>query len=278
MNRMAAPTASPSPPAEAALTAPSVRRLTPGVFQEVVLHLVRREIDATHRMTLLGWAWPVARQLAQLAALVFIFGSVIDQGIPHFPVFVFSGLIAWTWFSTGVGTATTVLLDDRHLVFQPRLPAAVLPIVSIVVPLVDVLLALPILLVMAALETGVEWTIVVTPLLVVLQLALMAGIAWLVSSVSVFFRDVPNLVAVVLQILFYMTPVFYGLRTVPHEYQWVLELNPMTTLVEAYRAALLGAPWPSAGHFLYVSILAIVLCIGGYLTFRRLSRNFADNL
>jgi lipopolysaccharide transport system permease protein len=278
MNRMAAPTASPSPPAEAALIAPNVRRLTPGVFQEVVLHLVRREIDATHRMTLLGWAWPVARQLAQLAALVFIFGSVIDQGIPHFPVFVFSGLIAWTWFSTGIGTATTVLLDDRHLVFQPRLPSAVLPIVSIVVPLVDVLLALPILLVMAALETGVEWTIVVTPLLVVLQLALMAGTAWLVSSVSVFFRDVPNLVAVVLQILFYMTPVFYGLRTVPDEYQWVLELNPMTTLVEAYRAALLGAPWPSVGHFLYVAILAIVMCIGGYLTFRRLSRNFADNL
>jgi lipopolysaccharide transport system permease protein len=278
MNRMAAPTASPSPPAEAALIAPSVRRLTPGVFQEVVLHLVRREIDATHRMTLLGWAWPVARQLAQLAALVFIFGSVIDQGIPHFPVFVFSGLIAWTWFSTGVGTATTVLLDDRHLVFQPRLPAAVLPIVSIVVPLVDVLLALPILLVMAALETGVEWTIVVTPLLVVLQLALMAGIAWLVSSVSVFFRDVPNLVQVVLQILFYMTPVFYGLRTVPDQYQSILELNPMTTLVEAYRAALLGAPWPSVGHFIYVALLAIVLCIGGYITFARLSRNFADNL
>ena len=118
------------------------------------------------------------------------------------------------------------MLDERHLVFQPRLPTAVLPIVSIVVPLVDVLLALPILLVMAALETGVEWTLVVTPLLVVLQLALMAGIAWLVSSVSVFFRDVPNLVAVVLQILFYMTPVFYGLRTVPDEYQWVLEAQP----------------------------------------------------
>jgi lipopolysaccharide transport system permease protein len=281
MSQMTARTASPAPlPAaeEPRLTEPGARRLTPGVFQEVVLHLVRREIDATHRMTLLGWAWPVARQLAQLAALVFIFGSVIDQGIPHFPVFVFSGLIAWTWFSTGLGTATTVLLDDRHLVFQPRLPTAVLPIVSIVVPLVDVLLALPILLVMAALETGVEWTIVVTPLLVVLQLALMAGISWLVSSVSVFFRDVPNLVQVVLQILFYMTPVFYGLRTVPHEYQWVLQLNPMTTLVEAYRAALLGAPWPSVGHFIYVAVLAIVMCIGGYLTFRRLSRNFADNL
>jgi lipopolysaccharide transport system permease protein len=278
MNRMAARTASPSPPAEAALTAPSTRRLTPGVFQEVVLHLVRREIDATHRMTLLGWAWPVVRQVAQLAALVFIFGSVLDLNIDHFPVFVFSGLIAWTWFSTGLGTAATVLLDERHLVFQPRLPRAVLPIVSIVVPLVDVVLALPVLLVMVAFETGLEWTLFAVPAIMLLQLALMSGIAWLISSVSVFFRDVPNLTQVVLQIMFYMTPIFYGLRTVPPEYHGVLEANPMTTLVEAYRAALLGEPWPDAGRFLYVGAMAAVLCAVGYTVFRRLSRNFADAL
>src|SRR4051812_33147000 len=151
--------ASTSPSRTDGLAVPGERRLTPGVFQEVVLHLVRREIDATHRMTVLGWAWPVARQLAQLAALVFIFGSVLKLGIPHFPVFVFSGLIAWTWFSTGIGTAATVLLDDRHLVFQARLPRAVLPMVSVVVPLVDVVLALPVLLLLAVLERGLEWTI-----------------------------------------------------------------------------------------------------------------------
>jgi lipopolysaccharide transport system permease protein len=278
---MTARTASPAPVPSApdtTLTSPGSRRLNPAVFQEVVLHLVRREIDATHRMTVLGWAWPVARQLAQLAALVFIFGSVLDLGIPHFPVFVFSGLIAWTWFSTGIGTAATVLLDERHLVFQPRLPSAVLPIVAIVVPLVDVVLALPFLVILAVLERGLEWTAVLTPLLVLLQLLLMAGIAWLVSSVSVFFRDVPNLTQVVLQILFYLTPVFYGLRSVPDEYEPILHANPMSTMVEAYRAALLGDPWPTAGRFLYVIALSVALCAIGYLTFRRLSRNFADNL
>lgn len=278
MNRMAARSASPTRPTAGPLNAPGSRHLSPGVFQEVVLHLVKREIDATHRMTVLGWAWPVARQLAQLAALVFLFGSVLDLGIPHFPVFVFSGLIAWSWFSTGIGTAATVLLDERHLVFQPRLPRAVLPIVSVVVPLVDVVLALPILLLLAVLEKGLEWTVVLTPLLVVLQLVLMAGIAWLVSSVTVFFRDVPNLTQVALQILFYMTPVFYGLHKVPEEYQGILEANPMTTLVEGYRAALLGDPWPSAGHFAYVIALAVVLSVVGFLTFQRLSRNFADAL
>ena len=107
---------------------------------------------------------------------------------------------------------------------------------------------------------------------------LMTGIAWLVSSVSVFFRDVPNLTQVVLQILFYMTPVFYGLRTVPDEYEPILHANPMSTMVEAFRAALLGDPWPSVGQFAYVIVLSVVLCVVGYLTFNRLSRNFADNL
>jgi lipopolysaccharide transport system permease protein len=229
-------------------------------------------------MTVLGWAWPVARQLAQLGALVFIFGSVIDLNIEHFPVFVFSGLIAWTWFSTGIANATTSLLDQRHLVFQPRFPRAVLPVVAVSVPLVDVVLALPVLLALVLFERGLEWTTLLVPLLVVLQLVLMAGISWIVSSASVFFRDVPNLVAVLLQITFYLTPVFYGLRTVPEKYTGLLEANPMTTIVEGYRAALLGEPWPGALRFAYVAGLGLVLCIAGYLLFSRLSRRFVDSL
>jgi lipopolysaccharide transport system permease protein len=280
MGSMASPTAgSPAPPtATDELTPPDARALTPAIFREVVVHLVRREIAAAHRMTVLGWAWPVAKQLAQLGALVFIFGSVLDLGIPHFPVFVFAGLIAWTWFSTGLSDASTILLDDRHLVFQPRFPRAVLPIVAIAVPLVDVLLALPVLLVLAAFEVGVEWTIVLVPLLVLLQLALMAGIAWLIAAGAVFFRDIPNLTAVVLQIMFYMTPVFYGIRTVPEKYHNLLELNPMATMVGAYRAAILGDAWPSAGHFVYVAVLSAVFCVVGYTVFRRLSMKFADSL
>src|SRR5579872_7043252 len=109
----------------------------------------RRQLDATHRMTVLGWAWPLVRLLIQLATLVFIFGSAIHLGVPHYTLYVFSGLLAWTWFSTGIGAATTAILDQRHLVAQPRFPSAVLPIVALAVPLVDVAMALPILLVLA---------------------------------------------------------------------------------------------------------------------------------
>jgi lipopolysaccharide transport system permease protein len=270
--------ASTSPSRTDGLAVPGERRLGPAVFQEVVVHLVRREIASTHRMTVLGWAWPVARQLAQLAALVFIFGSVIDLNIQHFPVFVFSGLVAWTWFSTGISNATVSLLDQRHLVFQPRFPRPVLPVVAVAVPLVDVVLALPVLLGLALFEHGLEWTVLAVPLLVVLQLVLMVGLSWIVSSASVFFRDVPNLVAVALQITFYLTPVFYGLRTVPAKYTAILYANPMTTIVEGWRAALLGEPWPGPLRFLYVAGLGVVLCVAGYLLFNRLSRRFVDSL
>lgn len=269
------------PPAAApadGLVAPGTHVSGVRPFVELVTHLVRRNIDSSHRLTLLGWAWPLARQLAQLAALVFIFGSVLDLGIEHFPVFVFSGLVAWSWFSGGVTAATSSLLDQRHLIFQPRFPRLVLPIVAVSVPLVDVLLALPVLIVLAAFELGIEWTIVLLPLLVALQLALMSGLAWLLAAASVFSRDVPNLVAVALQILFYMTPVFYSLRAVPDQYASILSLNPMTVLVEGWRAALLGDPWPSVGRFAYVLGLSVALCVVGCAVFRRLSRRFVDAL
>lgn len=273
--------APPVPPVTAradGLTAPGEPTLRPAVFRELVVHLVRREIDAQHRMTVLGWLWPLARQLAQLAALVFIFGSVLDLDIDNFPVFVFSGLVAWSWFSSGVAGATTSLLDQRHLVHQPRFPRAVLPVVALAVPLVDVLLALPVLLVLVLFEHGLDATIAAVPLLVLLQLVLMVGIGWLTSAASVFFRDVPNLVAVALQILFYMTPVFYGLRNVPEKYTGVLEANPMTTIVEGYRAALLGEAWPDPARFAYVAVLGIVLSGVGYVVFSRLSKRFVDSL
>jgi lipopolysaccharide transport system permease protein len=242
------------------------------------VHLVKREIDATHRMTVLGWAWPLVRQLIQLAVLVFIFGSVLDLGIEDFPVFVFSGLIAWTWFAVGVSGATNSLLSERHLLYQPRLPPPVLPIVAVAVPLVDVVMALPVLAIMLATENGIPATALLMPVLVIAQFVLMAGIAWLTAAGSVFFRDVPNLVAVGLNVLFYLTPVFYGLKAIPQKYEWVLKLNPMATIVTAYRAILLGQPYPGPLTIAYTLGLSVVLLGLGYFAFTRSQDRFVDSL
>src|SRR4051794_7417457 len=182
-----------APRREPVLRPAGARPLRPRAFAALVVHLTLRELKSSHHLTLLGWGWPVARQLAQLAVLVFLFGKVFDLNIQNYPVFVFIGLMAWTWFSGAVGAAATSVLTQRHLVMQPRLPSSVLPIVAVAVPLVDVLFALPVLVLMLALSTGLSWGLLACPLLLVLQFVLVAGLAWVVAGVSVFFRDVPNL-------------------------------------------------------------------------------------
>jgi lipopolysaccharide transport system permease protein len=247
-------------------------------LRHLTLHLAKRELDVTHRMTALGWAWPLVRQLALLAVLVFVFSNVLDLGIENYATFVFTGLIAWSWFAAGVTAATSSLVGQRHLLFQGGFPAAVLPIVALTVPLLDVLLALPVLLVLVATAQGLPWTIALLPLLIVLQFVLMAGIAWMTASASVFFRDVPNLVGVALLLLFYLTPVFYGLRDLPGRFERLLRLNPLTTIVEAYRAALLGDPAPGAAHLAAVAGVSVLVAVVGFVLFNRVQHRFVDYL
>ena len=129
-----------------------------GHFYELVVHLARRELTSQHRFTLLGWAWPLVRQLAQLAVLVFVFSALLDLGIDNYPVFVFSGLIAFAGSPAGVQRATGSLIAQRHLVFQPGFPVGVLPLVAVAVPLIDVLIALPVLVVMLIATGALAWT------------------------------------------------------------------------------------------------------------------------
>jgi lipopolysaccharide transport system permease protein len=247
-------------------------------FLALVRDLTARELAATHRFTLLGWGWPVARQLAQLAVLVFIFSTVFDLGVENFAVFVFCGLIAWSWFSSGILAASSSLLAQRHLVFQPRLPNVVIPVVAVTVPVVDVVFALPVLVVMLVASTGLRIEILLCPALLMIQYVLMLGIAWLCASISVFFRDVPNLVSVAMTILFYLTPVFYGLRSVPDEYEWVLQLNPMTTIIEGLRSLTLDQAGPAPEAVLVVAVVSAAVAALGFAVFQRLESRFVDVL
>ena len=247
-------------------------------LRDLTLHLAKRELDVTHRMTVLGWAWPLVRQLALLGVLVFVFSNVVDLGIDNYATFVFTGLITWSWFATGISAGTSSLVGQRHLLFQGRFPSAVLPIVALTVPLLDVLLALPVLLVLVATSDGIPWTIVLLPLLIVLQFVLMAGLAWVTSAASVFFRDVPNLVGVALLLLFYLTPVFYGLRDLPERFERLLRLNPLTTIVEAYRAVLLGDPAPGAARVAAVVGVSLLVAVAGFVAFNRVEHRFVDYL
>jgi lipopolysaccharide transport system permease protein len=243
-----------------------------------VAHLAAREVASLHRFTLLGWAWPLVRQLAQLGVLVIAFSRVLHLGVPHYAPFVFSGLIAWNWFSTGVVNGTSSLLDRRHLVFQPRFPVLALPLVAVAVPLIDLLLALPVLVIMLVADTGLHWSLLFLPVLVAIQLTLMAGLAWFLAAATIYFRDVRHIATVGVTMLFYFTPVFYDLHRLPGRFHSLLRINPMTTIVDGYHQIVLSGRLPAAGWLAAVALLSVVVAAAGLSFFTRVSPGFVDEL
>jgi ABC-type polysaccharide/polyol phosphate export permease len=253
-------------------------RLTTRQFRELVLHLAGHQLARTHRFTLLGWAWPLARQLAQWGVLVLVFSSVLDLGIKDYPVFVLTGLIMWTWFFSGIASASGSLIDSPHLLFVARFPATVLPVVAVAVAFMDVLIAMPLLVVLLVAKGDLSWTFAFLPVLIAIQFVLMCGLAWLAAALTVFLRDVQNVVLVGLLMLFYVTPVFYDVERIGHRFRDALRVNPLTTLFESYRSVLLDGDLPHPGRLGAVAAVSVVVAIGGWYLFRRLEGRFVDEL
>jgi lipopolysaccharide transport system permease protein len=242
------------------------------------LHLARREVRRQHADTLLGWFWPLARQLLQWVVLVAAFHVVLDLGIEHYPVFIFVGLVQWFWFSTALANATGSIHQARHFLLQPRFPVLVLPVAAVVAPAFDALAAVPIMLLMVELGPGLQAT---TPLLLVVfaaQLVLVWGAGWLLAPIGVFLRDLPHVVAAGLLTLFYLTPVFYPLDRAPESIRSWLELNPIGALIEQQRRVLIDgrAPdWLVLGAVVAGGL--VLAALGAWLT-RRTRPYFLEQL
>lgn len=244
----------------------------------LVAHLVRREIASKNRFSMIGAAWPLLRQLAQLGVLVVAFSAVVDLDIPDYPAFVFCGLIGWSWFLIGVAAASGSVRERANLAMRPGFPSLVLPVVAATVPFVDVLFALPVLALLLAITGELHATALLFLPLLALQGVLMVGLGWVFGSIAVFLRDVPNLVNVATLMLFYVTPVFFEVSRVPEQYQWIIRLNPMAVILEADRAVLLGTDFPPVASFLGVVAFSVAVFGAGFALFQRLAPDFADEL
>jgi lipopolysaccharide transport system permease protein len=244
----------------------------------LVFHLVLRELQSEHRFTLLGWLWPLVRQLAQLVVLVFLFSKVFKTGIKDFPLYVFSGLLLWTWFSSGISAATASVLSQRHLLFTPRFPAPVVPLSAMSSPLVDTLMAMPVLLAMIFATNDAHWTLLLVPVVLAVLYLLIAGVSLITAALNVYYRDVYNIVVVGLLMMFYLTPVFYGLRQVPPRFLPLLHANPMTAIVNSMRAVALTGTLPTLRDAGIAVGSAVVLFTVGWLLFARMAPDFVDEL
>jgi ABC-type polysaccharide/polyol phosphate export systems, permease component len=248
-------------------------------MRDLLRELIARDIKLRYRGSLLGIAWTLLNPLAELLVLLFVFGSVFRVNIPNFGAYLFTGLLVYGWFQNSLNLATGAIVGNRELVRRPGVPPAILPIVTVASNLVHFLLSLPVLFGLLILN-GIHVTsaVLALPLLIAIEFVFIAGLAYPVATIHVWFRDTQHVLRVALQLLFYLTPIFYEASSVPPVLQPFYRLNPMAPMVDAYRAVLIEGRWPAPASVLSLTAVAFAALLIGAAWFRRASYRFADEL
>ena len=254
-------------------------------YRGLIQSLVARELKARYRGSVLGFVWSFVNPLLLLSIYSFVFTTIMRNDVAAetkpFAVFLFCGLLPWTWFSASLTEATSSLISGGNLIKKVLFPAEVLPIVSVLANMVHFVLGLVILAAFMILfrhypdPGGLPWFLVV----VAIQLVFTLGLAFALSALTVHFRDVRDLLTNALTLWFFATPIIYPyFQENVRKYKLLFDLNPFTHLAISYQEILFYAGGPF-GHWKWLLALgaaSVVLFLAGYWLFDRLRDSFAE--
>lgn len=247
-------------------------------YRELLWVLTMRDIKVRYKQTVLGAAWAIIRPVLTMLIFSVVFGQLAkmpSDGFPY-PVFVYAGLLPWTFFAASIGASGQSLVGSAHLVSKVYFPRLIIPLSSVGAGLVDLLISTAILLLMM-LWYGVGWSVnlLAAPLLLLAVVFTALGVGTLLSALTVAYRDFTHVTPFLVQIWMYVTPVVFPVSLVPERWQWLMYLNPMTGLVEGFRSAFLGKPFDLTGLGISFAIAAAFFIIG-VAYFEKVERRFAD--
>ncbi len=248
-------------------------------LRDLLRELVARDMKLRYKGSVMGIAWSLLNPLAQLVVFGFVFRFVLPLNIPDYTAFLFSGLLVWSWFQTSLFASTTAIVDGRSLIKRPGFPAAILPVVTVMSNLIHFLLALPVLLLFLLLtHVQIHSTILLLPVIIVLQFILTLSLSYFLATFHVTFRDTQHLIGVILLLFFYLTPIFYDASIVPERFLVYYKLNPMFHIIDAYRAILIRGELPALLPMVGLTAVSLILLLIGYRTFLNAGYTFVEEL
>jgi ABC-type polysaccharide/polyol phosphate export permease len=246
---------------------------------------VRRDIRGRYVTSVMGLSWAIIQPLALLLLYTFVFSYLLrlrfgaSGSTGDFAMYLFCGMLPWLAFAEGVTRSTHVVLEHAHLIKKVVFPSEILPAYVVVSALVMEAVGLAVFLLVRLVATReLGWTLLLLPIVVLLQFLLTVGLGWLLACLNVFLRDVGQLLGLGMTLWMFLTPIFYPPEMIPDRVRWLLAANPMYHLVQAYRDLLIEQRLPHPGGIGMLTLAALAAFVIGHWAFRRSKPAFVDVL
>ena len=249
-------------------------------YREFLFTNVKKDIRGKYKASFLGVLWSFINPLLQVVVYAIVFPYIMRVQTPNYLIFLICGIIPWTWFVNSLSGGTTTITANAGLIKKVYFPREILPISVVTSGLINFLISCIIILLFTIFGgVGISWHIVFLPLVVVVQYIISLALMFLLGAFNVFVKDVEYMVAFLLNLFFYATPILYSVDMFSgSKLIWIFKLNPMAHFVNAYRDIFLNHKVPNINNLLIILGIGLVLLVICYNVFKRLERKFAEEV
>ena len=248
-------------------------------YRELLKTNVQKEIRGKYKGAWLGILWSFLNPLLMLRVYSIVFPYIMRVQIPNYTMFLMTALMPWNFFTQTIAGSSFAVIAAGNILKKVYFPREILPISVVLSNAVNFCITFIIIIIFLLFSgIGISWHILLIPVILLVQMLLLFGIAFILSSLTVYARDVEHIVNVIVMALFYGTPIVYTLDMLPSKFQALLYLNPMTSIIDAYRSVLYYHQLPNFFQLGLIALVSIIIFMFGLSVFRKLQRNFVEEL
>ncbi len=248
-------------------------------WKDVVLLLVSRDFRGRYKHTKVGILWSLASPIMFLLIFYFLFQRVINLDIPRYASYAFTGIIVWNWTQQALIASVTSISANQGLVAQPGFPVAALPVISVLSALLNLAIAFPLLLALSWIDGATPtFVLIALPVVIIAQFLFILSVAYIIAALNVGLRDVEQILPIILQLGYYVTPIFFSLQNVPPDFHVMFRFNPMTWVISSYRDIVMYGIWPNWTALGIITAGSCLFLVFGVRIFSRARYRFLEEL
>ena len=248
-------------------------------YSEFLKSNVKKDIRGKYKGSFLGVLWSFINPLLSVLVYAIVFPYIMRIKVENYLIYLITGIIPWTFFTSAINTGIISILSNADIIKKVFFPRIILPISSVTSALVNFFISCIIILVFCIFGgVGISASLLWLPLVALIQYVMLLGFTFILSAIEMYMRDIEHIVNFVLAMAFYATPILYTPDIFPNNLSWILKINPMAYLVNAYRDIFLYHQNPSLYGLIIVGVFSVVIFIIGYIVFERLQKGFAEEV